>query len=92
MTEFTYNELALLRAMYVSMKGNGFDFGFADECRVEGKTSRQCQATMRELHKKLRFWVDTEFNQLCVDWPNGQLPYESTFEEWLEAFPRKGGE
>ena len=88
--EFTGNELAILQSLYVSMRGNGFDFGFADDCRAEGKTARQCQGTLRQLHKKLSFWVDPEYNQVCVDWPDGgELPGVTTFDEWLTAFPRK---
>ena len=84
---YTENETAVLKAAYASMKGNGFDFGFIDDCRVEGKTAKQCGATMRVLRKKLpAFAVDAEFNQLYIpDWKGPQPSGGATFEEWLAA-------
>lgn len=85
---FTTNELTILYALYLSMQGNGFDFGFADDCRVEGKTARQCQGTLRQLHKKLSFYVDPEFNQVCIEFTR-HVGYEASFYDWLAAIPRR---
>lgn len=91
MSEFTEKEIAVLKTMHTSMGGNGFDFGFADDCRPEGMTVREAQGTLRALHKKLKFYVDDEFNQLCCTWPGeyGELSGGSTFEQFLAAFPRQ---
>jgi hypothetical protein len=89
MTEFTDKELAVLTSLYESMKGNGFDFGFTDECRPQGMAPTTARAVLRELHKKLVLHVDEEYKQVYCDWPDGELAYGSDFVDWLKAIPRK---
>ena len=87
--EFTEGELAVLAALYFSMRGNGFDFGFTDECQAPGMTTRQSQGTFRELHKKIRFHIDAQYKQIYCDWPDGELPHATSFSDWLQALPRR---
>lgn len=86
---FTDKELAVLAALYESMKGNGFDFGFTDECRPEGMDPKTARGVLRELHSKLVLHVDDSTKQVYCDWPDGELAYESEFVDWLQAIPRK---
>lgn len=95
-TEFTAKELAVLQTAYESMKGNGFDFGYVDDCRPEGMTAKSAGAVLRGLRKKLALWSDDEFGQLCADWKGGGSggdgpglpPHGGTFEVWLDAIKR----
>lgn len=83
---FTEKELAVLHDLYLSMKGNGFDFGYLDDCRG-GLTGRTAGGVLRGLHKKLRWWVDDSFGQ--VYWEGcSEIPSDATFEQWLELVPR----
>lgn len=87
--DFTANELAVLKAAYHSMNGNGFDFGFVDDCRPAGMTAISAGAVLRGLRKKLRLWSDDEYGQLCATWKNGQPDMDADFDTWLAAIKPK---
>lgn len=83
--DFTAKELAVLRAAHKSMSGNGFDFGFVDDCRPEGMTATSAGAVLRGLRKKLKLWSDDEYGQLCAHWNDCQPDMDADFDTWLAA-------
>lgn len=87
--EFTNNELACLKQIYDSALGNGFDFGFADEVRPAHMTPRSAGACFRQLRKKLEFYTDEEFAQVCFSWVGDEQPSSgANFEEFLRKVKR----
>lgn len=82
--KFTDYENAILAAAQKSFAGNGFDFGYVDDCRVDGLSPASCGAVLRGLRKKLRLWSDSEFGQLCADWVDGNRPARgASLEEFI---------
>jgi hypothetical protein len=85
-TKFTANELAVLKAMYDSMKANGFDFGIVEEViPASGLPVATGRGTLREVRKKLTLsWDSDKVNGLTQFSPEEELDYGLSFEEWLE--------
>lgn len=96
-TDFTANEIAVLKAMHVSMSSNGFDFGFGDDCtkNIEGLSRKSAASVLRGLHKKVRILHDSEYDQIYVEWvkdesdDNDMPRYGADFDEFLsKLLPR----
>lgn len=84
----TDKETIVLRAIYNSAKGNGFDFGFSEDALKESKLdSRTYQGVLRELHKKFNFHLDPavtcEATYTQISFSCGEIPFKTSFEEFL---------
>lgn len=87
----TAKETAVMQALYTTMQGNGFDFGFRgdvanDEAvKAAGMTAKQAGATLRELHKKFKIEHDSETDQIYVCWNSEAPDYSADFETFVSA-------
>ena len=57
-------EILALKSAFESSEGNGHDFGYSTDVRVEGKSQKAVGALITNLLKKGLLDLDDEFNQI----------------------------